>query len=399
MRKIGSRAQAPSGGNAAILVAVIGSFILLYILFLPKGDQEDLLGTNQISDDDIEAGKVPGAKLLDEQPGTLTKPDKFRFEHKLSAFNLFTKREDSVLKAVDSVFVESGDEGRKSILLSISDDEKIENAKLIFSVFDHSGNLMISLNEKEIFKGEIESFTEPLSLSLKEENLFEFSTDPVPWWNPFGNNFYDLREVKVTATVEKIENKEAIQTFVLAKEEFELLLEASLSYFVECSSSKVEKLTITLNNNLVSSKSPDCGNPERFQIDPGDLKGGKNELKFSSGEGTYIVDRPVIRTELEEPVFPLYFFSINKTVFEKIENNTINSTITLDFLDDDEKKVADIDVNSQKIRINTRQNSYTRNIDNFLIEGTNFIRIVPEDTMHIISMTVLLDCRDKEDCT
>ena len=404
MRCFGKRAQAPvpgppSGANASILVFIIGAFILVYILFLPKSDQAKLLGKETTTVTVPTPGELPGSTLLTERPGTLTKLKEKEFDHSIPSFNLFTKKEDTVLKTVDSVYVEESRSvsKKKTVILTVRD--RVENPKLSFTVNDHKGNLIINLNDNELFTGEVDSFTEPLSLDLEEENLFEFSTEPVQWWKPFSKNFYDVRDFKVTATVERIGNKEALQTFIIGEEEGNLLSEATLSYFVDCNVKDVGKLTINLNGNLLASKVPDCGSAEKSQIDPDDLLTGKNELIFVAEKGTYLLDRILLRTKLKEPIFPVYFFTVNSSVFRRIENNTVNSSFALRFVDDKERKTATLEINNQKTRLDTRAANYSKNIDSFLVEGSNFIRILPETTLNILELKVLLDCRKAEECS
>ncbi|MBI2141241.1 hypothetical protein HYU16_02345 [Candidatus Woesearchaeota archaeon] len=403
MKCFGKRAQTPpgvpTGANAAILIFVIAAFILMYILFLPKEEQRKLLEKETTTVTAKTPGSLPGSTLLSEKPGTLTRLKEREFDHGIPSFNLFTKKEDTALKSVDSVYVEEsrGVSKKKTVILAVRD--KVENAKLSFTVNDHKGNIMIKLNDNELFTGEVDSFTEPLSLELEEENLFEFSTEPVPWYKPFSKNFYDIRAVKVTATVERIENKEALQTFIIGEEEGNLLSEATLSYFVDCNVKDVGRLVIYLNGNLLASKVPDCGSAEKWQIDPADLAAGKNELKFVAEKGTYLLDRILLRTKLKEPIFPVYFFTTNSTVFRRIENNTINSSLSIRFVDDKERKTATLEINDQKTRLDTRAANYSKNIDSFLVEGSNFIRIVPETTLNIVELKVILDCRKIEECS
>ncbi len=388
----------PTGANAAILVMVIAAFILLYILFLPKGERDKLLDKDVAASRPFEAGQVVGSTLIKENPGTLSKLKDKEFSHQLPSFNLFSKKEDAILKSVDSVYAEAsrGDEKRRTVLLVVKDN--VENAMLSFTVKDHEGVLTIKHNEQDIFSGEAGSFTGPLSLELEEENLFEFSAGPVPWYKPFSKNFYSIGDVKITGTVERVDNKEARQTVIIGQEEAGLMSEASLSYFVDCSLKDAGRLSVYLNEKLLSSKVPDCGGPEKLQIDPDDIIAGKNEFRFVAEKGTYLLDQLSLRTKLKEPIYPLYFFSVNSTTFGRIENNAVNSTLSIRFVDDRERKTATVEINSQKTRLDTRMSNYSKNIDSFLVAGTNFLRIVPETTLNIVELKLVLDCRKASDC-
>ncbi len=398
MKSSGKKGAVPNGGGAATLVIVIAGFIILYILFLPKGERDQLLQEGAVTTS-ISAGSLPGSTLVNENPGTLTKLKEKEFEHMLSSFNLFTKTEDSVLKSVDSARVESSRSGKseKSVILAVKD--KVENAKLTFDVDDHSGRLIITSNNDEIFSQEVNSFTEPISLDLEDENLVVFSTEPVPWWKPFSKNFYDLRNIKVTGTVQKVDNRESIQSVILGQEEVNLLRDASLTYYVDCNAQAVSRLAIYLNGGLLSSKVPDCGSLDMVQLDPSDLVTGKNEFKFLAETGIFFVDQIKLKTKLKEPIFPLYFFSINSSTFQRIENNTVNSTLSINFADDNERKAATIEINNQKTRLDTRAANYSKNVDSFLTAGTNFLRLIPETTLNIVQLKLTLDCRKSSDCS
>jgi hypothetical protein len=397
MKCFGKRAQ--SGGSAAILVLLILLMIVFYLMFIPKTDRDDLIGTTSTNGNNVAPGSVNGSLLLNEHPGTLTTVEKNWFDHVIPSFNLFTKKEDTIMKNVGSIYVESK-EGKMTKTMLLSTNDKTENAKLSFSVNEHSGNLIINQNGKDIFQGEVESFVEPLDISLEKDNIFEFSVDSVPWYKPFSKNYYDLRDIKVTATVELLDNKQALQTVLLSQDETNLLSTATLAFMVDCDIRNVGRLTIYLNNGLISSKVPDCGSGEKLPIDPKDLITGKNEFRFVAEQGTYLIDQMMLKTELKEPIYPLYFFNINESIYRKINSNKINSSIIIDFVKDDtERKIATLDINNQKTQIDTRVANYSKNIDSFIKEGSNFIRIIPETTLNIVQMKVVLDCKKDEDCT
>ncbi|MAG15742.1 hypothetical protein CMO88_01645 [Candidatus Woesearchaeota archaeon] len=386
----------PSGAGAASLIIVIALFILVYILFLPSEDRKELI---EGDDSEVSASEreAIASVLLEESPGTITKIKEREFEHNIPSFNLFTEKEDAILKKVDSVFIESSGISSKAIPIFIKD--KTENSKLSFSVNEHGGRLTIVFNDEEVFKGEIGETLEPLSIDLKEENLIEFSVDSPPKWQFWRNNFYDLRNVQISSTVEKLANKEALHTFFVSKEEAdkENIEDAFIRYFVDCNVNEVDKLSVFLNGNLLSAKVPDCESFEKTFIDPDDFIEGKNELLFSSEQGRYLIDRTAVKTTLRKAISPVYFFDINQSQFDLIDNNTINTSLSLKFIDDDEKKNAIIEVNQHRISLDTRQDAFSKNIDLFVNEGSNSIRITPERTLHVLELKVDLDCKE-DDC-
>lgn len=388
-----------SGGGAAAVVIVVASFILIYLLLIPAEDRDKILEDEEAAAVSAAKAKVPGSVLLDERPGTVTKLKESEFEHSIPSFNLFIEKEASVLKKVDSVFVESSGTSSRAIPFFVED--KASDGKLTFSVNEHKGKLAVRFNGEEIFRGEANRLVEPLSLeNIGKENLLEFSVDVPPAWKFWEKNFYDVRNVQVVATVEKLGNMEAVSTFFMTKEEAdrENIEEAFIIYLVDCKVSEAGRLSVMLNGKLLSSKVPDCGNMEKTFIDPGEFVAGKNELRFSTEGGKYLVDRIFVKTKLKKPIAPIFFFDVNSTQFSKIDKNDINASVSLKFVDDDERKNAVIDLNGHRIFVNTRQNAFSKNIDEFVVEGSNSLRLEPETTLQILSLKVELDCKEEKDC-
>lgn len=266
---------------------------------------------------------------------------------------------------------------------------------------EHRGRLSVRFNAEEIFKGEVNTLVEPISLeSIGKENLLEFSVDVPPAWKFWEKSFYDIRNVQVVATIEKLGNMEAVNTFFMTKEEAdpENIEEAFIIYLVDCKVSEAGRLNVALNGKLLSSKVPDCGNMEKTFIDPGEFVAGKNELRFVTEGGKYLVDRIFVKTKLKKPIAPIYFFDVNSTQFKKLEKDDINASVILKFVDDDERKSAVIELNGHRLFVNTRQDAFSKNIDEFVVEGSNSLRIEPETTLQVLSLRVELDCKEEKDC-
>ncbi|MBI2664717.1 hypothetical protein HYX10_05265 [Candidatus Woesearchaeota archaeon] len=390
-----SKKGQPSGGASAALIVVIAFFILIFLLLLPSEEREKILEGDDSGGVGSEVRVVERGVLLRESPGTITKLKEREFEHSVPSLNLFTEKEDVIIKRVDSVYVDSSGVSSRQFPVFAG----AENSKVGFSVADHEGILTVDLNGEQVFRGDA-GVVEPLSVDLRAENILEFSVDSPPAWQFWKKNFYDIRNVQVSTTVERLENKEAVNTFFVSQEEANVdnLEDAYIIYLVDCSVADVGRLSVYLNNNLLSSKVPDCGSLEKTFIDPADFIGGKNELRFVAEKGRYLVDQIFVKTKLKKPIFPVYFFDINSTQFAKIDNGTINASIGLKFIDDDERKTATIELNSHRIFVDTRSDGFSKNIDPFVIEGSNSLRITPEQTLHLLELKVQLDCRNAKDC-
>ncbi|MFH1181841.1 MAG: hypothetical protein V1702_02690 [Candidatus Woesearchaeota archaeon] len=381
--------KAQSGSSAGLLVLMIGIVMILYILFLPPDVREDLIGDNNgknVSTKTVTANK---GILLDENPGTLLESKNLKFEHKLPSFNLFTRTEDTVLKEVQSVYISSEKDAlSRSIPLLLKG--RTTNVQLSMNIVRHSGMLTILLNGDEIFSGEAKGIFTPIRLeNLQEENVIEFKVQPVGWmfWK---KNYYELSDIKLTGTVETYSSREATTTFIISREEKSNLKEAYLLYLPDCKTGQTERLSVYLNDLLISSKVPDCGSPEKIILDPDDLREGRNELKFFAEKGTYLVDQVVVKTELREPIYPVYFFEVNETRYTLVKNNTLKAVLTMSFVDDKEKKAAALNINNIRTFLDTRSDRYNKTINDFIVEDSNFIRIEPQTNLPIINLRIEL---------
>ncbi|MCP3681167.1 MAG: hypothetical protein GY861_00615 [bacterium] len=385
------RKRAQSGGSAALLVLVIGSFIVLYLLFIPPDERNEILGNNDSDDNGGTSAEKASGVVLKESPGTLYTVKNDKMEHRVDPVNIFTKKEDVVMKSLDSIYVESSgsDDTIKNIVLMI-EPEKTENAQLSFSVTDHRGRLVIMQNDEEIFNGEVSGAIEPLRLNgLQQENIIQFKASD-SGWAPWNKNFYEISQIKITGTIDDIENKEAKETFYLTREEVNNVETAYLIYFVECKLDTVGRLRVYLNNELISSSVPDCGSPVKKYVDPHTLRTGVNEIKFFSEAGSYLVDQIFIKTELEEPITPIYYFELNDSQYGYVQNETLELMLDLKFADDDEDKRADLSINGHKTYVDTREDTYSKDISVYAEEDNNYVRIEPKTTLHLVEIKVEL---------
>ncbi len=388
---IGNKSQ--SAGGAAALVAAIAGLILLYILFLPPEDRNDLLGQNTTSPGTINGVAENSRLLLKESPGTLVMAEQNEFEHRINSFNLYEKDEDRILKAFQSIYVESsrGNIKKKSFAFSV-DPEKTSNLQLSFSVNDHNGRLIIKINDEEVFHGEASGQVIVRLDKLQNENVVEFSTEEIgfQFWR---TNYYEMSDIKITGTVKNIENLDSKQTFVVGSDEAGNIEKAQIYYSVECKVGEVGSLRIHLNDALIASGVPDCGRPVKFDIEPSVIVKGTNTIQFASDKGTYLIDQIRITTDLKQAIQPIYYFEVNSTKYSWVVNNTFDAILRMSFVDDGKEKRAELNINNRKSFMDARskETNFSKDISPFIIEGNNFIRITPTDTLNIVQMTISLE--------
>ena len=383
-----------SGSPAAVLILAIAAFIVLFILLLPQEDRENLLDSGPGSSGSSGIGaEISGVLLLEENPGTISKVRTRQIERDLASFVIRAEEEDIEMKKLNYISLRTGESDSKEVYFETEDGAS--NGALTFEVADSKGVLTIELNGEEIFKGSIEKNAqiEPFSLpEIDEDNTLKFYVDSPPAWKFWEKNYYEIRKVRIVGTVKNDEGSQSFQTFIMSKEEADPqnIQDVFLQYGVACSVS-YGKIEVRVNNYLISSRVPECESPvrEKEQVDPGILREGKNEIVFTTVEGEYGIDRPKIQTTLKKPIYPLYFFNLNESMHKKISGPELTAQLIINFAADGQEKKAILSVNGHETFVDTRKNTHSKNIDEFLKEGNNYIRVVPEsNALHITEMVV-----------
>lgn len=395
MMNILMRKKAQSGSGAATLVAVITLLIILYILFLPADVREEILKDNETSEGEAES--ISGVKLLlSETPGVLEDLDVLEYEHSLPSINLFTTTGAEVIKKVNSLYVKNGvfDQKFEDIDFKIDDLGRIGNLLLSFTAKKHNGRLIVLLNSKEILNTEItKKNVEPIELEeedLASENVLEFMVSGVGW-KFWGTNEYILENILVTADVTDVSEQESKNVFMISATEKHNLESAKLRFFPDCVPGQVGKLDVLINSREVFSAVPDCGALRPIEFDPAILRTGENNVVFKTRKGRYLIDQISVDTELKQISFPTYFFDIEDDEFSDILDGDIKVNMTLRFVDNQEMKQAKIHINGRTTSLNTRDSFWHKDITSFVFDGSNGIKIEPDDsTLEIIELSVEL---------
>jgi hypothetical protein len=374
--------------NAASFVLLMMIMIVLYILFIPAESRDALLSGKTLNKSTT---TTASSVLLLQAPGTLYPQKQDSVEHYLGSAKVQVTTEDSVIKMVDSAYVETSKSVRKTktMIFFLDNPADAKNVALSFAVTSHKGNLIVKLNDEEIFNGEIKNtYASPILLNdLKSENIIEFSASSPSFLAFWETNKYSLSDIKVTGTIANLENKQASLSFYARNEEINNAEETTLTYFVDCTSS-IGRMTARLNGQQLSSKMPDCGSYEQVSVSPSTLSQGSNELTFSIDKGTVLIDKIILKTALKEANWPVYYFDLDKTEYAKIRDKTHDAVLSIKFADDTSDKVAVFTISDHKVYLSSTQKSYSKSIGEFLGEGSNYIMIEPRTELKMVELKV-----------
>ena len=310
---------------------------------------------------------------------------------------LFETTNAKELERINPFIARNGwfDKKAKSVNFRLDDLENMDNAILSFAAKKHKGTLIIKLNDETIFENEILSETvEPIRLKknlLKSDNTLEFSASSVgiKFWS---TNEYSLENIRIVGDITDRSRQEALNAFNLDGEEFFNIEKATLKFIPYCKGvADVGALDITLNGRNIFSAVPVCEDPYKQLVPTGIFNTGENRIIFKTNRGSYSVEQIRLEFETKEAKTKVFFFEINETLFNKIKNNNLDVTLTIEFVSDEENKRADLNINDQLSSIDQNKKIFTKNIKSLIEEGNNFIEIRPRTRLEVVEIRVQVE--------
>ncbi|MBI2208102.1 hypothetical protein HYU50_01255 [Candidatus Woesearchaeota archaeon] len=389
--------KAQGGLNAAILVAVIAGLIILYILFLPAQEREALLENKTVkksSSDDKEDENT----LLSVFPNRLEESSEVEDKDIPNIF-LFETTNAKELERINPFIVRKGwfDEKTKTAAFTMNNLETTDNVILSFKAKKHEGILTIKLNGEVVFENNIEQETvAPIKLKkdlLKEDNSLDFTVSSVglKFWK---TNEYSLEDIKIIGDITDRSKQESRNIFTLTSKDLANIEEANLRFVPYCKSvADVGTLDITINERNLFSAVPICDDAYKQPIPIGLLDAGENKIIFKTSRGSYSVEQIKIEFEEKEVEKKVYFFEANQSQIDDIESGDKDAILRLEFVDDKENKMADININDHFITLDDDERIFTKNVNEFIKEGNNFIEIRPRTRLDIVELSIKLEER------
>ncbi|MBS3163330.1 hypothetical protein J4427_01435 [Candidatus Woesearchaeota archaeon] len=346
------------GAGIAVLILLIALFMILYILLLPPAQREEILNQSTKENNII---------------------------HDISPVNIFIKTEPSTKLLASSIEISKSlfSSKPKTLTFPIDDLSNLKSIILFFSVKDSKGNLEVWLNDHIIVDNKLDGAqTIDLPINyLKKNNVLEIKAS-----NPgilfFIKNHYNLEDVGIKESYQIINSKED-RSFSIPEYEKNSLQKSTLRYNIYCNKLDTETdLRIYLNEKEVLSKLVTCiAGPEDVELSVADVKEGTNLLTFMIGNGDFQFSQIKIENELKEKSNPTYHFDVSEDKMDNIVSD-ISSVILRLNLDGTSKK-ADIVINNKQFSLDTSDDTFSKDISEYVNEGDNFIKIVPKNTFDI----------------
>ena len=397
--------KAQGGVNAAILVAVIAGLIMLYILFLPESEREALLENEDAKTTTSKSGSDKDDDiLLREFPGRLDTIDG-AIDKAIPNIFLFEKTDAKELERINPFIVRNGwfDEKGRTVSFNIDDLENTDNVILSFKATDHDGVLTIKLNNEVVYVKDIATETvAPIRLGrnlLRNENTFEFSVSSVGFrfWKTIEYSFEDM---KVIGDITDRSKQESRNVFTLTDTELFNIEKANLRFVPYCKNvASVGVLDVLINNREVFSAVPVCEDPYKQAIPLGVLNDGENRIIFRTNKGSYSVEQIKLEFQEKDVETKRYFFEVNQSIIDDIEDDEIDVVLTIEFADDERTNRADLKINDRTRSIEEEEKFFTLTLNDeedpdLIEEGNNLIEIIPIRRLDIIEIRVEVKERD-----
>ena len=87
---------------------------------------------------------------------------------------------------------------------------------------------------------------------------------------------------------------------------------------------------------------------------------------------------------------PLYWFDVNKDQLKNITDSKWDCNLSIRFVDDDEDKTLDINVNGHMKSIDQQEPKFDYSLNDWVEEGRNYIKLIPKTTVDIVSLKIRL---------
>ena len=156
-----------NAAGAAIFLAVVTGLMIAFIIAIPPSERAELLGESSSSSSSSSNGSTTSGSdfvtarslenVLNVNPGRIDFLAQDQIDHPLPVVNVFTATEAQVLAEANVIVLKRGVFTNERGELDFRLDSLMDTEDLLlnFNVETGSGELKITVNERELFNGEI----------------------------------------------------------------------------------------------------------------------------------------------------------------------------------------------------------------------------------------------------
>ncbi len=387
------------GTAIAVVLIVIALFMVLYILFISPEERAKILEPQTVDQQSTTSTTNAQVELLAVSPGVLSPSKDFGSSHPIPSMNLFVKTEPNLDTLAQNLVIKSGLFSSSSPVLKFKTDD-VKNTKSVALNFfvdkTSGGELRIKLNGRTVYSEVLDLGAQVIELDsnlLQSENELELSTSGpgILFWQ---TNSINLKNILLKQEFERTNAKED-RSFTLSPGEKSTLSKATLSYTQVCNA-RLEKQTALLDINVNGRRAESLRivcvtTQQQFEIDTSFFQEGQNTLSMNLEEGDFSFNQINLLTQTSETKFQTYQFSVPTKEFNKVKSGDRVVKLDLFFLQENKAKNARLDINNNEVLVNTNDNSFSRDITDLVVSGTNFLRIIPSNTITINNLKVSLE--------
>ena len=388
------RAQQETATPAALFVLLILALILLYVLFIPPEERNELLNISDSSESNGNGGSADiedaDFVVLEEQPGTLVFKDQTSFKHTFSDIYLIKRSEGALVDEWNSAYVSHSFFRDKEAYfeVEIPNWRDLVEPYLTFGVVKSFGVVQIYFNDALIYEGELELGTiNPIKIKksyLSEHNVITFKavSPGLAFWR---TNYFQLKDIKLFATIVE-KNLNSRTTFLVYPEELSEPEKLSLRFYPDCVQTDIGYLDASINGVNVYHGVPVCGNVNYVEYSPTVLKKGSNTLEFNS-QGSALLREVVVEVQSKKQVYPTYYFNLDEDDYDAIESGAKKAMLYIEFVDSDNK--LELNINGNLLYLET-DDYILRDISELVHKTGNYITFVPKKNIKINLVEIYL---------
>ena len=390
------QAKIPTGEPAATLIALILLLFIFYLLFLPPGEREKILGNEtKNKTTTLPTGFVEENLLLKERVGHLEVVADTGKDINFPNFVLTERKPDKVLREMNPFSIKKTlfSDSPKSITFNV-DTEKTDLVYMTFQAPRRNGELKVTLNGNVLLQAKLKAVQQRVIFNkelLAKNNELVFSVDG----GLFEDKDYQVEDLKIIGSVSEPESLTAENPFRLTSGELDSFESGKLTFHMSCIQQRIGPLTITLNGNTLFSSTPTCDDVAQTELFKEYFNEGKNVLTFKGTKNAYDFDQVRLSLKLTKTKSFLQYFDLSDNLYSDTVTDKFKKVwLEIAFVDNKKQKELEVNVNGRRKAIDQKEKSFklelTKDPD-LLASGRNYVELTPRKAVDIVELRVRVE--------